>query len=101
MPSLDLAEMAIIEIIATARIIMAIVPNSGITKVPMISITSVPLGNEMVRILSVGVTTSSNSTSSPSISTKNVSSSPLFFASITVLGRVIISSPSGRVDANY
>ena len=35
MLSLDFADTAIIEIIATARIIAAIVPNSGITKVPI------------------------------------------------------------------
>ncbi len=37
MLSLDLAEIAIIEIIATARIMAAIVPNSGITTPSMIS----------------------------------------------------------------
>ena len=38
MLSLDFADTAIIEIIATARIMAAIVPNSGTTKVPIISI---------------------------------------------------------------
>ena len=42
MLSLDFAEIATIEIIATARIMAAIVPNSGITKVPIISICSEP-----------------------------------------------------------
>ena len=48
MLSLDLAEIAIIEIIATARIMAAIVPNSGIYKVPIISIISAPAGNMTV-----------------------------------------------------
>jgi len=38
MLSLDFADIAIIETIAIARTIMAIVPNSGITCVPTISI---------------------------------------------------------------
>ena len=42
MLSLDFADTAIIETIATARIIAAIVPNSGITHVPIISISSDP-----------------------------------------------------------
>jgi len=37
MLSLDFADIAIIEIIATARIMAAIVPNSGITTPSMIS----------------------------------------------------------------
>ena len=45
MLSLDLDETAIIEIIAAARINTAIVPNSGTTNVPMISISSAPTGN--------------------------------------------------------
>ena len=49
MLSLDLAEIAIIEIIATARIMAAIVPNSGTTNVPIISISSAPAGNAMVK----------------------------------------------------
>ena len=40
MLSLDFAEIAIIDMIATARIMAAIVPNSGTTKVPIISISS-------------------------------------------------------------
>ena len=51
--SLDFAEIAIIEIIATARIMAAIVPNSGITNVPIISISSAPAENTMVSILLV------------------------------------------------
>jgi hypothetical protein len=43
--SFDFVEIAIIEIIAIAKIIAAMVPNSGIAKVPMISIVSVPAGN--------------------------------------------------------
>ncbi len=70
MLSLDFADIAIIEIIATARIMAAIVPNSGITKVPIISISSAPAGNAMVSVLSVDVVVSSKSTSSPSIKTK-------------------------------
>ena len=50
MLSLDFAEIAIIEIIATARIMAAIVPNSGITKVPIISIVSAPAGNMTVTL---------------------------------------------------
>ena len=42
MLSLDFAETAIIETIATAKTIMAIVPNSGITCVPIISILVSP-----------------------------------------------------------
>ena len=76
MLSLDFADTAIIEIIATARIMAAIVPNSGTTKVPIISISSAPAGNAMVSVLSVDVV-SSKSTSSPSTKTKNSSSSPL------------------------
>ena len=38
MLSLDFADTAIIETIATAKTIMAIVPNSGTTCVPIISI---------------------------------------------------------------
>ena len=45
MLSLDFEDIAIIEIIATAKIMAAIVPNSGITKVPIISISSVPALN--------------------------------------------------------
>ena len=58
MLSLDFAEIAIIEIIATARIMAAIVPNSGTTNVPIISISSAPAGNAMVSVLSVDVITS-------------------------------------------
>ena len=42
MLSLDFADTAIIEIIATAKTIMAIVPNSGTTCVPTISILVSP-----------------------------------------------------------
>ena len=49
----------------------AIVPNSGTTCVPIISISSAPAGNAMVSVLSVDVVVSSKSTSSPSIKTKN------------------------------
>ena len=70
MLSLDFAEIAIIDMIATARIMAAIVPNSGTTKVPIISISSAPAGNAIVRTLSVDDVVSSKSTSSPSIKTK-------------------------------
>ena len=53
MLSLDFADTAIIEIIATARIMAAIVPNSGTTNVPIISISSAPAGNAIVSVLSV------------------------------------------------
>jgi len=56
--------------IATARIIAAIVPNSGTTNVPIISISSAPTGNAMVSVLSFDDVVSSKSTSSPSIKTK-------------------------------
>ena len=72
----------------------AIVPNSGITKVPIISISSAPAGNAMVSILSVDVVVSSKSTSSPSIKTKKSSSSPLIIASNTDLGIVRVNEPS-------
>ena len=42
MLNLDFADTAIIETIATARTIMAMVPNSGTTCVPMIPIFSSP-----------------------------------------------------------
>ena len=42
MLSLDFADTAIIETIATAKTIMAIVPNSGTTCVPTISILVSP-----------------------------------------------------------
>ena len=53
MLSLDFADTAIIDIIATARIITAIVPNSGTTTVPIISISSAPAGNCIVSVLSL------------------------------------------------
>ena len=94
MLSLDFADTAIIEIIATARIMAAIVPNSGITWVPIISIVSAPAGNAMVIFLSVDDMISSKLTSSPSIKMKKSSSSPLFVASNTDLGTVRVSEPS-------
>ena len=51
MLSLDFAETAIIVIIATARIMAAIVPNSGTTKVPVISIVSDPAWNGITNVL--------------------------------------------------
>ena len=66
MLSLDFAEIAIIEIIATARIMAAIVPNSGITKVPIISICSAPAKNGTVTVLPL---ISASSDSSPSTNT--------------------------------
>ena len=94
MLSLDFAEIATIEIIATANTITAIVPNSGTTKLPIISISSVFAGNAMVKVLSVDVFVSSKSTSSPSTITNRSSSSSLMVASITSLGRVIVIEPS-------
>ena len=94
MLSLDFADIAIIEIIATARIMAAIVPNSGITKVPIISICSDPAKNSMVNVLSVDVVISSKSTSSPSTNTKNSSSLSLIVASNTDLGIVNVIEPS-------
>ena len=73
----------------------AIVPNSGITNVPIISISSAPAENSIVRILSVDEIISSKSTSSPSTKTKNSSSSPFSNnASNTDLGIVRVSEPS-------
>ena len=57
--SLDFEDIAIIEIIATAKIMAAIVPNSGITKVPIISISSAPAKKLIVKVLSVDVAISS------------------------------------------
>ena len=93
MLSLDFAEIATIEIIATARIMAAIVPNSGITKVPIISICSVPARKSIVRVLSTEVVISSKSTSSPSTNTKNSSSPSLIDASKTDLGIVNVIEP--------
>ena len=87
-------ETAIMDTIDTARIRTAIVPNSGITKVPIISISSAPSGNAIVKVLSAPVLSSSNSTSSPSTKTKKSSSSLPILASISSLGKVIVSSPS-------
>ncbi len=70
------------------------VPNSGITKVPIISISSVPAGNPIVRVLSKSVFVSSKSTSSASTKTKKSSSASPILASITSLGNVIVNSPS-------
>ena len=72
----------------------AIVPNSGITKVPIISICSEPVRNSIVNVLSVDVVISSKSTSSPSTNTKNSSSPLLIVASKTVLGIVNVIDPS-------
>ena len=66
MLSLDFAEIATIEIIATARIMAAIVPNSGTTKVPIISICSVSAPNGTVTVLPL---ISASSDSSPSTNT--------------------------------
>ena len=95
MLSLVLADTAIIDMIAIARISAAIVPNSGITNEPIISISSAPSGKEIVKVLSVEVDVSSNSTSSPSISTKNSSSTPSASnESINSLGKVMVNTPS-------
>ena len=50
----------------------AIVPNSGITKVPIISISSAPAKKLIVKVLSVDVIISSKSTSSPSTNMKEL-----------------------------
>ena len=57
MLSLDFADTAIIETIATARTIMAIVPNSGTTWVPIISIFLSPflIGISNQNLLSPGI----------------------------------------------
>ena len=94
MLSLDFEDIAIIEIIATAKIMAAIVPNSGITKVPIISICSVPAKKLIVNVLSVDVIISSKSPSSPSTNTKNSSSSLLIVASNTDRGIVNVMEPS-------
>jgi len=73
MLSLDFAETAIIEIIATARIIAAIVPNSGITWVPIISIVSVPAENITVTLFPT-ISHSGSLHSSPSTSTMKIPS---------------------------
>ena len=83
-PSLDFADIAIIEIIATARIMAAIVPNSGITKVPIISICSVPAGNMTVTLL-LTISTSSHSSQSTSI---------MKIPSWTVFDGLIVNIPS-------
>ena len=72
----------------------AIVPNSGITKVPIISICSEPVRNSIVNVLSVDVVISSKSTSSPSTNTKNSSSPLLIDASKTVIKIINIIDPS-------
>ena len=87
------------DMIAIARISTAIVPNSGTTKEPMISISSAPSGKAIVKVLSVEVVFSSKSTSSPSIRTKKVSSLPSGpIASIKSLGNVMVNSPSLVVE---
>ena len=98
MLSLDFAEIATIEIIATARIMAAIVPNSGITKVPIISICSVPAKNSIVNVLSTEVLVSSKSTSSPSTNTKNSSSPSLIDESNIDLGIDNVIEPSSVVS---
>ena len=50
MLNLDFADTAIIETIATARTIMAIVPNSGTTCVPTISISVASASNGIVTV---------------------------------------------------
>src|SRR3990172_9587617 len=94
MLSLVFADTAIMDMIAIAKIKAAIVPNSGTTNEPIISISSAPSGNAIVKVLSVSVVVSSNSNSSTSIITKKLSSCPLIFASIKALGNVIINTPS-------
>ena len=70
MLSLDFADTAIIETIATAKTIMAIVPNSGTTCVPTISIVVV----ESNGIVTSFPFCSASSLSSPLTRTKNVPS---------------------------
>ena len=53
MLNLDFADTAIIETIATARTIMAIVPNSGTTCVPTISISVVSASNGIVTLFTL------------------------------------------------
>ena len=71
MLNLDFADTAIIETIATARTIMAIVPNSGTTCVPTISISVASASNGIVIIFPF---CSASSLSSPLTRTKNVPS---------------------------
>ena len=58
MPSLDLAETAIIDIVATANIIAAIVPNSGTIVVPVMVID---FASKRTSLITSTVISSSNS----------------------------------------
>ena len=71
MLSLDFADIAIIETIATARIMAAIVPNSGTTWLPTISIVSAPAGNMTVTLFPI-ISHSGSLHSSPSTSTMKI-----------------------------
>ena len=88
MLSLDFADIAIIDTMETNKIIIAIVPNSGITKVPIISIVSAPAKNGTVTVLPLMITSFA---SSPSISTMNI---PLCVDS----DGLIVNVPSSTAD---
>ena len=79
--------MIIIDIIDITSIIIVILPNSGITKVPIISICVVPAENGIVTVLWVEDTVSSNFVSESFTRMTNESSSPVSSdESATVLG---------------
>ena len=86
MLSLDFADTAIIETIATAKTIMAIVPNSGTTCVPTISISVVVASNGIISLFPIWC---ASSLSSPLTRTKNEPS----------LNGVMISSESVMVNS--
>ena len=71
-----MADTAIIEISATARTKPAIVPNSGITSVPIISIVVAPWVNGISNFRCAAVGHSSKSDSSPSTRTTKLVSGP-------------------------
>ena len=87
------AEIMRIEEIATTRTSAAIVPNSGITNVPMISISSEPYENGIVKVQNSPTDDALWLVSSPSTNMKN----PYSSVSITSFGSVIVSSPSQSV----
>ena len=77
----------IIAEIAITKTNAAIVPNSGITNVPMISISSEPYENGIVKVQNSPTDDVLWFVSSPSTSMKNPSSS----VSMTSFGSVIVS----------
>ena len=83
--SLLFADSTIIEVIATAKIIAAIVPNSGTTCVPIISIVYILASNGTVTVLP---SCDASSLSSSLIKTKNV---PSLNGVMTSVGSVIVN----------